>query len=69
MTAKMKKVFHLSLAVAVGAAAFAFIPYEASAEDTVLVCYRGRTLSMPQSIAARYYAAGATPGACNTSGT
>jgi hypothetical protein len=69
MIAKLNAPIRISLAAAFGAAAVLFfVPADVFAQSGYKTfCYRGRTMTAPDSIADRYLASGATPGACATS--
>jgi hypothetical protein len=68
MNRKIKKYAGYTLAVAAGMLSFLFVANSLAA-DTVTMCYRGRTITVPTSYQASYQALGATVGACSVSPT
>lgn len=60
---KSKRPFSLLLAIVAGASAFSILaPLRAAADptDLVTICFRNRTIQVPQYLVTRYQAAGAT---------
>ena len=72
MTKSPRKIANSAVA-AIAAAAFCLgVPQQAMAQDgptpaTVVICFRGRTVTVPSYLLSRYVAAGAAPAACQTS--
>lgn len=63
-----KKLLITSLAMIVGCGSMMIVPaVAASADDLILMCYRGQTIQIPFYLQTRYIAKGAVNGACGAS--
>ena len=61
-----KRFFALSLAIIVGLGGAAATALAQSGDTVVTLCYRNRTIKVPNYLSARYVTKGATAGACVT---
>ena len=68
MNKSLRRIANAALAIAFISSCFLGVPQQALAQEpspaTVVICFRGRTVTVPSYLLSRYIAAGATAGAC-----